>query len=292
LTSSGSTARSQRLEIELPSGPFSLARVRVMGILNRTPDSFYDGGRYRELDRAVRRAVQMVEEGADIIDVGGEKAGPGDPVAEEEELERVVPTIEAIKREVPIPISVDTRRPAVSRAAVDAGVEVINSIGGFDDPGMRQVAADTGAAIVIMHIKGLPRIANPNPHYDDVLPEVSRFLLDRAQLCRADGIAANRIVVDPGPGFGKTTEHDLQIVRGLERLTSLPYPVLLAASRKRFIGEILGSGVEERLEGSLAVIAWGVLKGVKIVRVHDVRASRRVCSMVEAVLNPELAAGL
>jgi dihydropteroate synthase len=258
-----------------------------MGILNTTPDSFYDHGRYQGLDRALARATEMAEEGADIIDVGGEKAGPGESVPASEEIHRVVPVISAVKRELGLPVSVDTFKPEVARAAMDAGADIINSIDGFRNPALRQVAAETNAAAVIMHIKGEPRVANPNPHYDDVVAEVKGFLEERVRDCLARGIRPDRIVVDPGPGFGKTTEQDIELLRKIDRFTALPFPVLLAASRKRFIGDVLGLDADERLEGSLAVIAWCVLHGVKLVRVHDVRASLRVCRMTEAVLHPE-----
>ena len=274
--------------LDLPSGRFSLERVRVMGILNPTPDSFYDRGRYRRFDRAVGRALEMVAEGADLIDIGGEKAGPDGAVPSDEEMRRVVPVVEAIRREVAVPISVDTMKPEVARAAMGAGADIINSIGGFSDDALRRVAVETRAAVIVMHIKGQPRVANPNPRYTDVVAEVRGFLLERVQACLEEGIPPDRILIDPGPGFGKTTDHDLALLRGLGSFTSLPYPVVLAASRKRFIGEVLGEEAEERLEGSLAVAAWGVLQGVKIVRVHDVRPSKRVCLMTEAVLNPDL----
>lgn len=283
----GSTARSKRLKIELPSGPFSLDRARVMGILNTTPDSFYDQGRYAKLEKAVQRAESIVEEGADLIDVGGEKAGPGDPVSAEEEIARVIPVIQAIRRQVDVPISVDTFKPEVARRAVKAGADIINSIGGFRDAPMRRVAAETGAAIVIMHIKGEPRVANPSPHYDDVVAEVRQFLEERVEDCIEDGIPEERIIIDPGPGFGKTTSQDLEVLRGLRRLTSMSFPVLLAVSRKKFIGDVLEAPVEGRLEGSLAVATWGVLQGVKILRVHDVRGTRRVVDMTHAVLHPD-----
>jgi dihydropteroate synthase len=195
--------------------------------------------------------------------------------------------IRAIKRELALPVSVDTFKPEVARAAVDAGADIINSIDGFRNPELRRVAADTGAAIVIMHIQGEPRVANPTPHYHDVVEDVRCFLQDRVRDCLENGIDADRIVIDPGPGFGKTSEHDIELLRKIERFTALPFPVLLAASRKRFIGDVLGLDAQERLEGSLAVIAWSVLHGVKLVRVHDVKASRRVCRMTEAVLHPE-----
>lgn len=273
--------------LQLPCGPLSLDHVLVMGIFNTTPDSFYDGGRYRDHDAAVARAVEMAEEGAEIIDVGGEKAGPGDHVSVEEEIRRVVPVIEAIKRELALPISVDTFKAEVAQAAVAAGADIINSIGGFEEPAMRRVAAASDAGAVIMHIQGKPRVAHPSPVYGDVVREVRDFLRERTWECIEDGIAADRIIIDPGPGFGKSTDHDLAILRGLEELTALPYPVLLAVSRKPFIGAVLGLDVGDRLEGSLAAATWGVLQGVRIIRVHDVRATVRVCRMTEAVLEPE-----
>jgi dihydropteroate synthase len=195
--------------------------------------------------------------------------------------------IEAVKRELSTPLSVDTFKPEVARAAVEAGADLINSIGGFADPAMRRVASDTGAAIVIMHIKGAPRVANPNPVYEDVTGEVREFLEERVATCIREGIPARRIIIDPGPDFGKTTQQSVTLMRELGRLTELPHPVLLAVSRKRFIGEVLGTSVGERLEGSLALVAWGVLQGVKLLRVHDVRASKRVAVMTEAVLRPQ-----
>lgn len=273
--------------LRLPSGPLSLERVKVMGILNATPDSFYDRGRYRAFDDAMARAHEMAAEGADIIDIGGEKAGPGPAVSVDEEIGRVVPLIERLRRELPVPLSVDTFKPPVARAAVEAGADIINSIGGFGDPEMQKVARETGAVAVIMHIQGLPRVANSTPQYGDVVAEVVHFLEDRARECEAAGIAHDRIVIDPGPGFGKTAEHDIAVMREIGRCTALPYPVLLAASRKTFIGHVLGTSVEDRLEGSLAVTAWGVMYGVKIVRAHDVRATKRVVTMTEAVLHPE-----
>jgi dihydropteroate synthase len=279
--------RSTLLEVELPSGVLTLDHVRVMGILNTTPDSFSDGGRYQTVDDAVGRASELVAEGADVIDIGGEKAGPGVAVTVQEELRRVIPVVEAVRREVAIPLSVDTFKPAVARAAVEAGVDIINSISGFDDPELRGVARDTGAAIVVMHIKGTPRVANPNPVYHDVTGEVRGFLEERVATCIQEGIPAKRIIIDPGPDFGKTTDQSVTVMRELGRLTELPYPVLLAASRKRFIGDVLGTTVDERLEGSLALVAWGVLQGVKLLRVHDVQASKRVAVMTEAVMHPD-----
>lgn len=276
------------MQIDLPSGRLPLDRVQVMGILNCTPDSFYDGGEYLSLDAAVAHARRMISEGAGLIDVGGEKAGPGDPVSVSEEIRRVIPVIEALHSDLSVPISIDTFKPPVARAAVAAGAGIINGISGLTDPALRRIAAESGAAVVIMHIQGMPRVANPRPRYRDVVAEVREFLEQRARQCVMEGIPAERIIIDPGPGFGKTTEHDLEVLRHLAELTALPYPVLLAASRKKFIGDLLGAGVTERLEGSLAVVAWGVLQGVKMVRVHDVRSTRRVVAMIEAVLHPEM----
>ena len=275
------------MQIDLPSGRFSLDRVQVMGILNRTPDSFYDGGEYLSLEAAVRHARQMAADGAGLIDVGGEKAGPGDPVSVSEEIRRVIPVVEALHSDLSVPISIDTFKPDVAKAAVAAGAAIINSISGLADPALRRVAAESGAAVVIMHIQGRPRVANPRPRYRDVVADVREFLERRARECVMEGIPAERIIIDPGPGFGKTTEHDLEVLRHLAQLTTLPYPVLLAASRKKFLGDLLGANVTERLEASLAVVAWGVMQGVKIVRVHDVRSTRRVVAMTEAVLHPE-----
>jgi dihydropteroate synthase len=275
------------LELELPSGSWSLARTRIMGILNATPDSFYDHGRYMALDRAVARAEQMAAEGADLIDIGGEKAGPGEPVSVDEELRRVIPVIEAVNRAVGLPLSIDTVKPEVARRAIEAGAQIINSIGGFDDPTMRDVARESGAAIVIMHIQGRPRVHHPNPTYDDVVEDVRISLRDRAAECVESGIPRERIIIDPGPGFGKNSQHDLALVARVDRLTDLGYPVLLAASRKKFIGDLLDLPTDERLEGSLAVAVWGVTHGVRIVRVHDVRATARAVRMTEAVLAPD-----
>jgi dihydropteroate synthase len=276
------------LEIDLPHRTLSVDRVAVMGILNTTPDSFYDHGKFAGLDKAQRRAVEMACEGADMIDIGGEKAGPGLPVSVEEELSRVIPVIEAVKNSIGLPLSVDTFKAEVARQAVERGAEIVNSIGGFEDVEMRRVAAGTGAAIVIMHIKGRPRVANPDPHYEDVVGEVEAFLRERAAECIADGVDGRRIIIDPGPGFGKTTKQDLELLRNLHRLAALPFPLLLAVSRKKFIGDVLGEVVDSRLEGSLAMAAWGVLRGARMVRTHDVKATRRVVDMTEATRHPEL----
>lgn len=257
-----------------------------MGILNVTPDSFYDLGRYRSVESATDRAAEMEAEGADIIDVGGERAGPGDAVGINEEIGRVVPIIKKIRARSRVRISVDTYKPDVAAAAIGAGATMINSISGFDDPDMRDLAARSEVEIVIMHIQGKPRVHQPNPTYGSVVAEVAAWLSARADLCIQAGVAADRIVTDPGPGFGKSSTHDLALLRNLRVLTAGSYPVMLAASRKSVVGHVLDLPAEERLEGSLATAAWAVLQGVRIVRVHDVRATVRTVRMVEAVLDP------
>lgn len=264
-----------------------LGSIKIMGILNTTPDSFYDQGRYRLHEAALARAREMAEEGADIIDIGGEKAGPGPAVSVNEEIDRVCPMVEAVARETGIPVSVDTFKEPVAAAAVQAGAEIINSIGGFKDPGIRQVAAESRAAVIVMHIQGQPRVPHPHPEYQDVAEDVRTWLLDRAETCERDGIDTDRIAIDPGPGFGKSTDHDLEVLRRLDVLTNSPYPVVLAASRKPFIGAVLDLPPGERLEGSLAVSVWGAMHGVSVIRTHDVRATRRAVRMIEAVLDPD-----
>ncbi|HZU11374.1 MAG TPA: dihydropteroate synthase [Chloroflexota bacterium] len=272
--------------LRLPSRSLVLDRCLVMGILNRTTDSFYDQGAYRRLDAAMDRVRRMIADGADIVDIGAERAGPGRAVPEQEEIALVVETVERIRSESDVPLSVDTIKPEVARAAMTAGADIINSIGGME-AGMRKVAAQTGAAVVVMHIQGTPRVANPTPVYRDVVGEVRSFLERRARECIAESIAPDGIIIDPGPGFGKTAEHDRAIIRHLADFTALPYPVLLAASRKGFIGDVLGNSPSDRLPGSLAVAAWGVMQGVRIIRTHDVTATLQACRMTEAVMNAQ-----
>ena len=255
-----------------------------MGILNRTPDSFYDQGSYWDMDAFLKRADQLVEEGADLLDVGGVKAGPGPEVTEEEELERVVPAIALLHERFDVPLSVDTWRASVAREAYAAGAVVGNDISGFADPDYLQVSADAGAAVVATHIRLGPRIPDPDPQYGDVVSEVAHFLVERARRAEAVGIPAERIMLDAGLDLGKTWQQSVVLLRHSNRLASLGYPVLLSASNKTFLGKHLDLLIDERREASLAATALGVSRGCRIVRAHDVRGTRRVCDTISAVL--------
>ena len=258
-------------------------RTLVMGILNRTPDSFYDVGETYELDALLRRAEQLVAEGADVLDVGGVKAGPGPEVGEAEELDRVIPPLEALRARFDTPLSIDTWRAAVLREACDAGAVLGNDISGFADPDYLPTAADRGASVVATHIRLVPRVPDPEPHYDDLLGEVRAFLLARAGAAEAAGLASEQIALDAGLDLGKTPAQSAALLRESPALASLGYPLLLSASNKRFIGELLGLPIDARRDASLAAAAYGVMHGCRIVRVHDVAGSVRVCRMIEAV---------
>ena len=259
-------------------------RSLVMGILNRTPDSFYDKGAYFDMDATLRRAEQLVAEGADILDVGGVKAGPGPEVGKAEELDRVVPAVEALHARFDLPISADTWRASVAAAAYDAGAVMGNDISGFADPDYLTGAAAAGAAVVATHIRLQPRVPDPEPHYDDVVGAVAGFLRDRAAVAGAAGIPPDRIVLDAGLDLGKTWEQSLELLRASPVLAALGYPVLLSASNKTFLGRALDLEIDERGDASLAAAAVGVAGGCRIVRAHDVRGTRRVCDVLAAVL--------
>ncbi len=260
-------------------------RVLVMGVLNRTPDSFYDRGATYGLDALLRRAERLVEHDADILDVGGVKAGPGPEVGEAEELERVVPAVEALHARFDVPISCDTWRAPVLEAACAAGAVVGNDISGFADPGYLDVAARAGASVVATHIRLEPRIPDPDPRYDDVVGQVRTFLLDRAARAAAAGLTADRIAVDAGLDLGKTAEQSAELLRESGVLAATGFALLLSASNKRFLGDLLGLGIDERRDASLAAVAYGVAHGCRIVRVHDVLGTVRVCRTVEALLD-------
>lgn len=269
-------------------------RALVMGILNRTPDSFFDGGEYfstDSLDGFLAKAEQLVEEGADFLDVGGVKAGPGPEVGTEEELERVVPAVAALRARFDLPISVDTWNPVVLRAALEAGADVGNDISGFAHPDYLPTCAALGASVVATHIRLGPRIPDPEPHYDDVEAEVRTFLDDKARLAVAAGIPPQRVMVDDGLDLGKTEEQSLQLLRSSERLVALGYPAFLSASNKRFLGELLGADVKDRREASHAAHVVGITKGCRVLRAHDVRGARRTADVVAALLE-EAGAGL
>jgi dihydropteroate synthase len=273
------------VRLVIGSREYDLAtRSLVMGILNRTPDSFFDRGEFFALDATLHRAEQLVAEGADILDVGGVKAGPGPEVTESEELDRVLPAIEAVHRRFDLPVSVDTWRASVARAAYAAGAQIGNDISGFGDPDYLRTSAEAGATVVATHIRLQPRVPDPEPHYDDVVASVSAFLLDRARRAEAAGIPAARVVVDAGLDLGKTWEQSLVLLRASDALAALGYPLLLSASNKPFLGKLLDLGIEERRDASLAAAAIGVARGCRIVRAHDVRGTRRVCDAIAAVL--------
>jgi dihydropteroate synthase len=256
----------------------------VMGILNVTPDSFSDGGRYVSVEAALLRARAMLEEGADIIDVGGESTRPGaDSVTVDEELARVIPVIEALRRATEAPVSVDTSKPEVMRAAAAAGASMINDVRALQADGAPELLAELGLPVCLMHMQGEPRSMQAKPHYDDVVQEVLDFLLERAQVCMRAGVAAERIVLDPGFGFGKTLEHNLALLAGLDRIVEAGYPVLAGLSRKSMIGALLGDPECDRLVGSVALALYAVRKGAYIVRVHDVRQTRQALRVQSAL---------
>ena len=258
-------------------------RALVMGILNRTPDSFYDKGATYALNDLVRRAELLVDAGADLLDVGGVKAGPGPAVDEPEELDRVIPALEALRARFDTPLSVDTWRASVAREAYAVGAVVGNDISGFADPEYLEAAAAAGATVVATHIRLGPRIPDPDPVYDDVVEAVRAYLLERAAWATAAGLPPDRIVLDAGLDLGKTAEQSLTLLRASDQLAELGYPLLLSASNKTFLGLVLGLEIGERREASLAATALGATLGCRIMRVHDVDAHRQVCAVVGAV---------
>lgn len=259
-------------------------RALVMGILNRTTDSFFDRGAHFPLDALVARADQLVADGADLLDVGGVKAGPGPEVGEAEELDRVVPAVAALRARFDVPISVDTWRAQVATAAYAAGAVMGNDISGFADPAYLSAAAAAGATVVATHIRLAPRIPDPEPVYDDVVADVRTFLVDRAARARAAGIPAERIVVDAGLDLGKTWQQSLTLLRRSSELADLGHTLLLSASNKTFLGRLLDLDVGERREATTAAHALGIVGGCRILRAHDVRGARRTVDVLAAVL--------
>lgn len=269
----------------LRCGRFSIALERplVMGVLNVTPDSFSDGGRYLEREAAIAHARRMVAEGADLVDVGGESTRPGArPVSEDEELERVLPVLEAL-RELPVPLSVDTRRPRVMREALAAGASMVNDVEALQAPGALAAVAASGCGVCLMHKKGDPATMQVNPVYADVVAEVKTYLADRIAAAEAAGIARERIVADPGFGFGKTAAHNLELLRRLGELAELGVPLLVGLSRKSTLGAITGRPPGERLAASLAAALLAAQAGATILRVHDVRETRDAIAVWLAV---------
>jgi len=261
------------------------SRALVMGILNRTPDSFFDQGSYFDFDAFLRQADQLVADGADLLDVGGVKAGPGPHVDVQEELERVVPAIEALTARFDVALSVDTWRAEVLREALAAGAVVGNDISGFADPAYLPVAAAAGASVVATHIRLGPRIPDPDPVYDEpVVDAVCRFLRDRAERAQAAGVPRERVMIDAGLDLGKSEPQSLELLRSHDRLSVLGWPLFLSASNKRFLGELVGTDVSDRREATHAAHALGIALGARVLRAHDVRGARRVADVMAALL--------
>ena len=261
-------------------------KTYVMGILNVTPDSFSDGGLYMQRRSAVDRALRMEDEGADIIDIGGESTRPGsEPVPLEEELRRTMPVIEALSGRLQVPISIDTYKAAVAKRAIEAGASMVNDISGLRfDPEMASVVSAYDVGVVIMHIKGTPRVMQEDPRYDDLFGEINGYLREGIRIASASGVPTERIVIDPGIGFGKTPEHNLAIINNLHRFRDLERPILVGVSRKSFIGKVLSDAPPpERLEGTAAAVAVSVIRGADIVRVHDVREMVKVVKVADAI---------
>ncbi len=263
-------------------------RTLVMGILNVTPDSFSDGGRFLDPHAAIEQGIRMADEGADIIDVGGESTRPGsEPVSAGEERDRVVFVIETLASKSPVPISVDTRKPEVARAALEAGAVIVNDISGGRSPEMFEAVRAAGAGMVLMHMQGEPKDMQEAPHYDDVVAEVHEYLRERIEVAEFAGIQPDRLCLDPGIGFGKDLHHNLALMRHIDALLDLGRPVLVGPSRKRFIGTLLDAPEDDRVEGTAAAVAWLAGRGAHIVRVHDVRAMVRVVRVVDAIARAE-----
>ena len=260
-------------------------RPLVMGVVNVTPDSFFDGGRYATPDGAIRHALRLAEEGADLLDIGAESTRPGaDSIDEGEERRRLMPVVTAVAKAVSIPISVDTMKATVARAALEAGAVIVNDVSALQaDPAMAEVVATTGAGVVLMHMQGSPRTMQKAPVYDDVVGEVAEFFRERMRFCRDRGIEQDQIVLDPGIGFGKLLLHNLTLLGQLETFVSFGRPILVGVSMKSFIGQVVGRPVEERSWGTAAAIALAVSKGAGILRVHDVKAMKEVVAMAAAI---------
>lgn len=270
---------------EIPGAALSLERPLVLGILNITPDSFSDGGLFHDPRAALDRALRMREEGADLIDVGGESTRPGaPPVDAAQELARVLPVLRLLREQLDLPVSIDTRKPEVARAALQEGASIVNDVSALADPEMAHVVAEAGAGLVLMHMRGTPQTMQQDPHYDDVAAEVVEELEAALERARAAGIREERVVVDPGIGFAKTAQHNLELLARLEVLARLGRPILLGPSRKAFLGALLG-GVppEERAVGTAAACVVGLLRGARLFRVHDVEIVRQALDVAEAI---------
>lgn len=263
-------------------------KTYIMGVLNVTPDSFSDGGLFFNEKKAIEHALRLIEDGADIIDIGGESTRPGsEPVSVEEEIRRTIPVIKAISREIKVPISIDTYKAGVAKHALDAGASIVNDISGLRfDPEMPKVVSEYNVPVIIMHIKGRPKDMQQNPVYEALIPEIMDYLRISIRLANKFGISDDKIIIDPGIGFGKTFEHNLEITKNLKEFTLLGRPVAVGVSRKAFIGKILGDlPPSERLEGTAAAVAISIFNGANIVRVHDVKEMAKVAKVADAIKN-------
>ena len=279
-------ASDGRRELNTRHGRIDFSRrTAVMAVLNVTPDSFFDGGRHFDTGRAIADGLAMAQAGADIIDIGGESSRPGAaPVSDADELARVIPVIQGLRRQSELPISIDSYKAAVARAALDAGADIVNDISalGFD-PAMVQLVAGEKVPVILMHMQGIPRTMQADPQYADVVREVRDFLAERLYDAMDAGVDGEAVVLDPGIGFGKTVEHNIQLLRALPMLAALGQPLLVGVSRKTFIGKILGLDPDQRLEGSLAAAVAAVLGGANIIRVHDVVETCRAVRVADAL---------
>jgi dihydropteroate synthase len=277
--------RTSIAALALGSRKISFDRTVIMGVLNVTPDSFSDGGLFNDPQKALERAKIMVAEGCDILDVGGESTRPfSSPAPANEELGRVLPVIELI-RDLDVPISIDTNKPEVAAKALEMGADMVNDITGLRNESMVKLVAEKKVPVVVMHMRGEPSNMQEDPVYDDVVVEVMEYLRASAAKAEKAGIGSEQIIVDPGIGFGKTTEHNLEVLKRLDEFRSLGYPILVGVSRKSFIEKILGNEAGDRLEGSLAAMAAAIMNGANIVRVHDVKESVRVAGVLDALMS-------
>ncbi len=280
--------RAQAPVLDLAGRPLVLDRPRVMGVLNITPDSFSDGGDFFAPDTALERAQELVDAGADIIDIGGESTRPGaDEVPMEEELHRILPVLGELASDLDVPVSVDTTKPEVMEAAADAGAGMINDVMALRRPGALEAAAATGLPVCLMHMQGEPRTMQQDPVYDDVVNDVRAFLAERVAACEAAGMTRDRLVLDPGFGFGKTLSHNYQLLGQLDVLTELGLPVLVGMSRKSMLGRLVNRPVHERLAAGTAAATLAAWQGARIIRVHDVAATVDAMSVVAAALTPD-----
>ena len=270
------------------TGEIVLDRTQVMGVLNVTPDSFSDGGRYFDPDAALRHGLDLVDMGADLVDIGGESTRPGsDPVSAGEEWRRVGPVIRGLAEKVQVPLSIDTMKPDVAAKAIDAGASIVNDVSGMRDPSMARLVAKSRAGVVTMHMAGNPKTMQEHPTYADVVGEVRAFLTERIRVLEGAGVVSEAIALDPGVGFGKTLDHNLSLLRHLDEIVTLGHPVVIGVSRKSFIERLGGGEPGERLSGSIAAATLAVTKGAHVVRAHDVRETVRAMRVVDHVLRGE-----